>query len=104
MNPQFFSLTGGGVSLTDSHGNAFSGNYINANVDLTVGLRSNIAAESRAKIVYEYLLQHTKDPSVKETLRFLMTREVANFQMFEAALEDIKLNFPPGVFAKRSWV
>lgn len=97
MNPQFFVLTGGGVSLTDSQGNAFSGNYVNANGDLSVDLRSNIAAESRAKIVYEYLLQHTTDPSVKETLRFLMTREVAHFQMFEAALEDIKPNFPPGV-------
>lgn len=97
MNPQFFSLTGGSVSLTDSHGNAFTSNYVNANGDLTVDLRSNIGAESRAKIVYEYLLQFTKDPYVKETLKFLMTREVAHFQMFQAALEDIQPNFPPGI-------
>lgn len=96
-NPQFFDLNGGGVGLTDSQGNPFSGSYINANADLTVDLRSNIAAESRAKIVYEYLLQRTEDPYVQETLRFLMTREVAHFQMFEAALEDIKPNFPPGI-------
>ncbi len=48
-------------------------------------------------MVYEYLLQFTDDPYVKETLRFLMTREVAHFQMFEAALETIKPNFPPGI-------
>lgn len=97
VNPQFFNLSGGGVRPTDSQGNPFSGTYIQANSDLTVDLRSNIAAESRAKIVYEYLLQHTNDPYVKETLTFLMTREVAHFQMFQAALDTIKPNFPPGV-------
>ena len=97
VNPQFFNLSGGGPKLTDSQGNPWTAAYVTANADLTVDLRSNIAAESRAKIVYEYLLQHTTDPHVKETLRFLMTREVAHFQMFEAALETIKPNFPPGV-------
>jgi Mn-containing catalase len=48
-------------------------------------------------MVYEYLLQFTEDSYVKETLRFLMTREVAHFQMFEAALDTIQPNFPPGV-------
>jgi Mn-containing catalase len=48
-------------------------------------------------MVYEYLLQFTEDPYVKETLRFLMTREVAHFQMFEAALATIQPNFPPGI-------
>ena len=96
-NPQFFDLNGGSVGLTDSQGNPFSGSYVNANGDPTVDLRSDIAAESRAKIVYEYLLQHTEDPHVKDTLKFLMTREIAHFQMFQAALEDIEPNFPPGV-------
>ena len=97
MNPQFFDLSGGGPILSDSNGNPWSGSYVTANGDLTVDLRSNIAAESRAKIVYEYLLQFTDDPYVKETLQFLMTREIAHFEMFEAALEDIRPNFPPGV-------
>lgn len=97
VNPQFFNLSGGGPTLTDSNGNPWTSAYVTANGDLTVDLRSNIAAESRAKIVYEYLLQHTSDPYIKETLRFLMTREVAHFQMFQAALETIEPNFPPGV-------
>jgi Mn-containing catalase len=96
-NPQFFALSGGGPLVTDSNGSPWLGSYVNANGDLTVDLRSNMGAESRAKIVYEYLLQFTDDPYVKETLRFLMTREVAHFQMFEAALETIQPNFPPGI-------
>lgn len=97
MHPHFFVLSGGGPMLTDSHGIPWSGAYVNADGDLTVDLRSDIAAESRAKLVYEYLLGFTDDPLVKETLRFLMTREVAHFQMFQAALESIQPNFPPGI-------
>ena len=75
----------------------WQGSYVNANSDLTVDLRSDIAAESRAKIVYEYLMQFTDDKDVLATLNFLMTREVAHFQQFEAALGTIQPNFPPGV-------
>src|SRR5574338_644118 len=88
-NPQFLVLSGGGPTVTDSVGHPWSGSFVNANGDLTVDLRSNIAAESRAKIVYEYLMQFTDDPLVKETLGFLMTREIAHFQQFAAALETI---------------
>lgn len=96
-NPHFLIESGGGPVLTDSRGIPFSGTYVNANGDLTVDLRSNMGAESRAKIVYEYLMKFTDDPFVKDTLRFLMTREIAHFQMFDAALETITPNFPPGV-------
>jgi Mn-containing catalase len=97
VNPQFLILSGGGPRVTDSQGVPWQGSFVNAEGDLTVDLRSNIAAESRAKIVYEYLLQFTDDPYVQETLRFLMTREVSHFQMFGAALATIEPNFPPGV-------
>ena len=96
-NLEFVTLSGGGPTVTNAMGYPWSGVYVNANGDLTVDLRSDIAAESRAKIVYEYLLQFTDDPYVQESLRFLMTREIAHFQMFSAALETIQPNFPPGV-------
>ncbi|HJT75927.1 MAG TPA: manganese catalase family protein [Gemmataceae bacterium] len=96
-NPQFLVLSAGGPTVTNSQGVPWSGAFVNANGDLTVDLRSDIAAESRAKIVYEYLLQFTDDPHVQESLRFLMTREIAHFQMFTAALATIDHNFPPGI-------
>ena len=45
-----------------------------------------------AKIVYENLLKFTDDPLVQDTLRFLMTREIAHFQQFGAALSTIDPN------------
>lgn len=97
--PQFFVQTAGGPAYTNSQGVPWTAAYINGDVqgDLTSDLRSDIGAETRAKMVYEYLLQFTDDPYVKETLRFLMTREVAHYQMFEAALATIQPNFPPGI-------
>jgi len=97
--PQFLVGSGGTPAYTNTQGVPWTAAYINGDCtgDLTADLRSNIAAESRAKMVYEYLLQFTDDPYIKETLMFLMTREVAHFQMFEAALDSIKPNFPPGV-------
>jgi Mn-containing catalase len=97
--PQFLVGSAGGPCYTNSQGVPWTAAYINGDAqgDLTSDLRSDIAAETRAKLVYEYLLQFTDDVYVKETLRFLMTREVAHFQMFEAALETIEQNFPPGV-------
>lgn len=97
ITPAFLIETAGGPAVTDSNGYPWSGMYVNANGDPTVDLRSNIAAESRAKIVYEYLMQFTDDPLVKESLDFLMTREVTHFQVFSAALSEITPNFPPGV-------
>ncbi len=97
--PQLLVGSAGGPCYTNSQGVPWTAAYINGDAqgDLTSDLRSNVGAETRAKLVYEYLLQFTDDPYVKETLRFLMTREVAHFQMFEAALETIPANFPPGI-------
>lgn len=97
--PQFLIGSAGGPCYTNSQGVPWTAAYVNGDCtgELSADLRSNIGAESRAKMVYEYLLQFTEDAYVKETLRFLMTREVAHFQMFEAALGTIEPNFPPGI-------
>ena len=97
INPQFGVVSAGGPMLVSSTGIPWQAAYINANGDLTVDLRSNMASESRAKIVYEYLMQFTDDPYVLDTLNYLMTREVTHYQQFEAALETIRPNFPPGI-------
>jgi Mn-containing catalase len=98
-NPQFPIITGGGVTPRNSQGIPWCASYIHSNGDLTVDLRSNLASESRAKLVYEHLMKFTDDPYIHETLSFLMTREVTHFKMFEAALDSIQPNFPPGVLA-----
>lgn len=89
-------LYGGGPALTNSSGVPWTAAYVDSRGDPTCDLRSNIAAESRAKIVYERLINCTDDPGIKDALGFLMTREVAHQKSFEKALYSIQDNFPPG--------
>lgn len=89
-------LYGGGPPLTNSGGQLWTAGYIDSIGEPTADLRSNIAAEARAKIVYERLINLTDDPGVKEALGFLMTREAAHLLSFEKALYAISPNFPPG--------
>lgn len=92
-------LYGGGPALTNSAGQLWSAGYIDSIGEPTADLRSNIAAEARAKIVYERLINLTADAGVREALGFLMTREIAHQQSFEKALYAIQPNFPPGKLA-----
>jgi len=89
-------LFGGGASLMDSAGVPWTAAYVDSRSEPTVDLRSNIAAEARAKIVYERLIGITDDPGIKEALGFLMTREIAHQKSFEKALYSIENNFPSG--------
>jgi Mn-containing catalase len=89
-------LYGGGAALINSAGAPWTAAYIDTIGEPTADLRSNIAAEARAKIVYERLINITDDPGIKDALGFLMTREVAHQKAFEKALYAIQQNFPPG--------
>src|SRR3954451_17587166 len=95
-------LYGGGPALTNSGGQLWNAGYIDSIGDPSADLRSNIAAEARAKIIYERLINLTDDPGVKEALGFLMTREISHQQSFEKALYSIQPNFPPGKLAGKA--
>jgi Mn-containing catalase len=89
-------LYGGGPALINSAGVPWTAAYVDSIGDPTCDLRSNIAAEARAKIIYERLINVTDDRDLKDALGFLMTREVAHQKSFEKALYAIEPNFPPG--------
>ncbi|KIQ03540.1 MULTISPECIES: manganese catalase family protein [Pseudomonas] len=89
-------LYGGGPALVNSAGVPWTGAYVDSIGEPTSDLRSNIAAEARAKIVYERLINVTDDPGIKDALQFLMSRELAHQKSFEKALHSIQPNFPQG--------
>src|SRR5438046_4437340 len=81
---------GGGVSLYNSMGDPWTADYLKITGELDVDLRSNIAAEARAKIVYERLINFTDDRGTIDALQFLMTREITHMKAFSAALESME--------------
>jgi Mn-containing catalase len=80
---------GGGVGLFNSMGNAWTADYLKITGELDVDLRSNIAAEARAKIVYERLIDFTDDQGTIDALQFLMSREITHMKAFTLALESL---------------
>ncbi len=80
---------GGGVNLFNSQGSAWTADYLKITGELDVDLRSNIAAEARAKIVYERLINFCDDAGTKDALQFLMTREITHMKAFSLALESM---------------
>lgn len=81
---------GGGVNLYNSMGSPWTADYLKITGELDVDLRSNIAAEARAKIVYERLIDFCDDAGTKDALQFLMTREITHMKAFAAALESME--------------
>src|ERR687892_2009063 len=61
QDPLIAIAGGGGVNLFNSMGNAWTADYLKITGELDVDLRSNIAAEARAKIVYERLINFCDD-------------------------------------------
>jgi Mn-containing catalase len=88
-DPLISIIGGGGVSLYNSMGSAWTADYLKVTGEIDVDLRSNIAAEARAKITYERLMNFTEDQGTLDALQFLMTREITHMKAFTAALESL---------------
>src|SRR5215208_1997217 len=90
VDPLIAIAGGGGVNLFNSMGNPWTADYLKITGELDVDLRSNIAAEARAKIVYERLINFCDDVGTREALQVLMNRETTHMKAFAAALESMK--------------
>lgn len=95
-----FSMMGQGPQFVDSLGNAWTSDWVRASGDVVADLKHNISAEAGAKVAYDRLIQQTDDPGCKETLTYLMTRELSHMRMFSLALEGLDQKMegvvPPG--------
>jgi Mn-containing catalase len=90
VDPLIAIAGGGGVNLFNSMGNPWTADYLKITGELDVDLRSNIAAEARAKIVYERLINFCSDAGTRDALQFLMTREITHMKAFATALESMQ--------------
>lgn len=89
-DPLIAIVGGGGVSLHNSMGSAWTADYLKITGEIDVDLRNNIAAEARAKITYERLMDFTEDQGTLDALQFLMTREITHMKAFTLALESLQ--------------
>ena len=52
-----------------------------------------MAAEQKARVTYEWLINLTDDNEIKEILKFLRQREIVHYQRFGEALMDVQEHF-----------
>jgi Mn-containing catalase len=83
-------LTGLNPMLTNASGQLWTAAYVNVTGDLVADLLSNIAAEQRAKVVYEYLHRQINDKHVRQMIDFLLNREEAHNTMFRECFQKIE--------------
>ncbi len=83
-------LTGLTPMLSNASGYLWTAAYINETGDLAADILSNIAAEQRAKVVYQYLYRQINDKGVRDTIDFLLNREEAHNTMFREAFNKIQ--------------
>ncbi len=83
-------LTGLTPMLANASGYLWTAAYVNETGDLAADLLSDIAAEQRAKVVYEYLYRQINDKGVKDTIDFLLNREEAHNALFRQAFNKLQ--------------
>ena len=75
---------------TDANGVPFTITYISATGDPVADIMEDMAAEQKARAVYENLIDLTDDPDVIGPLLWLRQREIVHFNMFKELYEDYK--------------
>lgn len=83
---------GRGIFYTDATGNPWTATYIQSKGEVIADLTNDMAAEQKARVTYEWLINLTDDHDIKEILKFLREREIVHFQRFGEALTDVQDN------------
>lgn len=86
----FYSGHGKDLYPTDSNGVPFTASYFAAVGDPIADLSEDMAAEQKARAVYENLINLTNDPDVIGPLLFLRQREVIHFNRFKELYKEYK--------------
>ena len=94
MAPYFIDH-GRGVFPLSAGGNPWKAETINVTADPIADLTENLAAEQKARAVYDNILRMSDDPDVNDVIKFLRQREIVHFQRFGEANHTNLRRFSP---------
>lgn len=75
---------------TDANGVPFTASYFATTGDPVADLAEDMAAEEKARAVYENLINLTNDPDVIAPLLFLRQREIVHYARFKQLYDEYK--------------
>ena len=79
---------GKGIYPNDSNGVPFTATFFAVTGDPLADLAEDMAAEQKARAVYENLLNLTDDEDILAPLSFLRQREIIHYERFKALYEE----------------
>lgn len=82
---EYYADNGASVFPQSSQGSPFTAASIAVTGDPLTNLYENLAAEQKARAVYDNILKLSDDPDVNEVIKFLRQREIVHFQRFGEA-------------------
>lgn len=86
----YFMNHGRGVYPANSNGMPFDALALAVTSDPIADLTEDLAAEQKARVVYDNILKVSDDPDVNDVVKFLRQREIVHFQRFGEALDQIQ--------------
>lgn len=90
---QYYADNGASVFPQNSQGSPFNAASIAVTGDPLTNLWEDLAAEQKARTVYDNILKLSDDPDVNEVIKFLRQREVVHFQRFGEAILTVSNRF-----------
>ena len=79
---------GNGIYPNDSNGVPFSASYFAVTGDPLADIAEDMAAEQKARAIYENLMNLTDDEDILAPLSFLRQREIIHYERFKALYEE----------------
>ncbi len=89
MNPQHVIVSGLGAQLQDAAGNYWNGNYITASGNVAADMYINAVCEMQGRLQTVRVYESTDDPGIRDTLSFMLSRDLYHQQQFLAAIEEL---------------
>jgi len=75
-----------GVYPTAASGFPYSAASMQSKGDVIADLHEDLAAEQKARVTYDNILNLVDDPDVRDPIKFLREREIVHYQRFGEAL------------------
>ena len=79
-----------GIYPQDTGNNPFTVSYLASSGDVIADLTEDMAAEEKARAVYEHLMDLTDNEEILAPLSFLRQREIIHYQRFAEVLKNKK--------------
>lgn len=83
----YYTEHGEDIFPQDVSGVPFTAAYISSTGDVIANIVEDMAAEQKARAIYENIINQTNNPEVIQPLLFLRQREVVHYERFKELLE-----------------